>query len=275
MNGNQSLIPTVCVIAGIVDETPDVKTFYITGQNGEKPFEHLPGQCAMLSIPGEGEAMFSITSAPCRKDRLEFSVKRCGSFTDRLHESSEGDRILLRGPYGRPFPISDFENEDLLFIAGGIGLAPIRSVIDQCLSEREKYGDIKIIYGARSSDDLVFKESLFGKWKNAAGTETFVTVDRGDGGWNGHVGFVPAYVSEVCTGNKPVAILCGPPVMIKFTLAELTKLGFEKYRVYTTLEMKMKCGIGKCGRCNIGSKYVCRDGPVFRLDELEELPDEY
>ena len=275
MNGKQEpLVPRVCVIRDIITETPDIKTFHITAENGEKPFDHLPGQCAMLSIPCEGEAMFSITS-PVNSGRLEFSVKRCGSFTNRLHDAAPGDKILVRGPYGRPFPIKEFEREDLLFIAGGIGFAPVRSVIDSCLDKREKYGNIKIIYGARSYPDLVFKDSLFGKWKEAENTEVFVTVDRGGEGWQGHVGFVPQYVSEICNDNRPVVILCGPPVMIKFTLAELTELGFEKDRIYTTLEMKMKCGIGKCGRCNIGSKYVCRDGPVFRLDELEELPDEY
>lgn len=275
MNENKlSLTPDICVIKDVIDETPDVRSFIITGENGHKPFGHKPGQCAMLSYPGEGEAMFSISSPP-EADDLRFSVKRCGSFTDRLHEKSPGDMIAVRGPYGRPFPVEDFERKDLVFIGGGIGIAPLRPVIETCLSDRGKYGKITVIYGARSYADLVFKDDLFKKWKNAEETEVFVTVDRPDGVWDGHVGFVPQYVSEIKPDSSATVILCGPPVMIKFTAAALEKLGFEKNRVYTTLEMKMKCGIGKCGRCNIGSKYVCRDGPVFRLDELDGLPDEY
>ena len=277
MNGEKlSLVPRICVITKIIEETPDVKTFYITTEDGNKPLNHLPGQCAMLSYPGEGEAMFSITSPPQTEDRLEFSIKRCGSFTDFLHGAEAGMQIAVRGPYGRPFPVKEeFTGKDLVFIAGGIGLAPIRSVIEACLYEREKYGRIHIIYGARSYADLVFKDSLFEKWKNEKNVKVSVTVDRRDEAWNGHVGFVPQYVSELSPDNGAVAVMCGPPVMIKFTSSELSKLGFPKDRVYTTLEMKMKCGIGKCGRCNIGSKYVCRDGPVFRLDELDGLPDEY
>ena len=269
-----SLTPDVCVIKEIREETPDVKTFVITGENGNKPFIHKPGQCAMLSYPNAGEAMFSISSPPCA-GALEFSVKRCGSFTDFLHETSPGDMIAVRGPYGRPFPAEEFKGKDLVFIAGGIGLAPLRSVIETCLAKRADYGKITVIYGARSYADLVFKQDLFGKWDSAENTDVFVTTDKPDGEWSGHTGFVPQYVSEINPDNSATVILCGPPIMIKFTAAELRKIGFEKNRVYTTLEMKMKCGIGKCGRCNIGSKYVCRDGPVFRLDELDDLPDEY
>ncbi len=275
MNENKlTLTPDICVIKDVIDETPDVKSFIITGENGSKPFEHKPGQCAMLSYPGAGEAMFSISSPPEAED-LRFSVKRYGSFTDFLHEMRQGREIAVRGPYGRPFPVEEFDKKDLVFIAGGIGLAPLRPVIETCLANREKYGKITVIYGARSYADLVFKDDLFGKWKNAANTDVFVTTDKPDGTWSGHVGFVPQYVSEINPDSSATVILCGPPVMIKFTAAALEKLGFEKNRVYTTLEMKMKCGVGKCGRCNIGSKYVCRDGPVFRLDELDDLPDEY
>ena len=269
-----ALMPDIGVIKDVIEETPDVRSFIITDENGNKPFYHSPGQCAMLSYPGEGEAMFSVSSSPY-DDALRFSVKRCGALTGILHGMEPGDRITVRGPYGRPFPLGEFEGNDLVFIAGGIGIAPLRSVIETCLSDRGKYGKITVIYGARSYDDLVFKDDLFKKWKNAEETEVFVTVDRPDGVWDGHVGFVPQYVSEIKPDSSATVILCGPPVMIKFTAAALEKLGFEKNRVYTTLEMKMKCGIGKCGRCNIGSKYVCRDGPVFRLDELDGLPDEY
>ena len=167
------------------------------------------------------------------------------------------------------------KRKNLLFIAGGIGLAPLRSVIDYVRAKRENYGEVTIIYGARSADDLVDIEEIRNEWQKEKGFNVHLTIDRPQEGWTGHVGFVPAYVKELAVNTNATAVLCGPPIMIKFTLAELLEEGFKKDRVYTTLEMRMKCGIGKCGRCNVGDKYVCKDGPVFRMDELDELPDEY
>ena len=187
-----------------------------------------------------------------------------------------GQQITIRGPYGRPFPVdTEFVGKDMLFIAGGIGLAPLRSVINYCRHYRDRYGKIDIVYGSRSMQDLVDYKEIIDEWANDAGVTVHLTIDREQPEWTGHVGFVPNYVKELAFTPDKIAILCGPPIMIKFTLAGLTELGFEKTQVYTTLELRMKCGIGKCGRCNVGSKYVCKDGPVFRLDELDELPDEY
>ena len=163
----------------------------------------------------------------------------------------------------------------MLFIAGGIGLAPLRSVINYCRHYRERYGKIDIVYGSRSMQDLVDYQEIIGEWQKDAGVTVHLTIDREQPEWNGHVGFVPNYVKELGFDTNKVAILCGPPIMIKFTLACLTELGFDKTQIYTTLELRMKCGIGKCGRCNVGAKYVCKDGPVFRCDQLDELPDEY
>lgn len=274
-NRNETLIPIIAEITGIRAETPDVKTFTVLA-DGKKPFIHKPGQCAMLSVPGAGEAMFSITSSPTDKDKMEFSVKRCGSFTDFLHNCEAGQQLTVRGPYGRPFPVdTEFKGKDLLFIAGGIGLAPLRSVINYCRDNREKYGKLDIVYGSRSKDDLVFYKEITKQWCDGKNVNVYLTIDREQDGWDGHVGFVPNYVKELGFDNNRVAIVCGPPVMIKFTVANLLDMGFDKTQIYTTMEMKMKCGIGKCGRCNIGSKYVCKDGPVFRFDELDGLPDEY
>ena len=273
---NEMLIPSVAVITDVRTDTPDVKTFRVLTPEGKKPFEHMPGQCAMLSIPGVGEALFSITSSPTEPDFVEFSIKKCGCVTQWLHGMEEGQQITIRGPYGNGFPVdTDFAGKDLLFIAGGIGLAPLRSVIDYVRAKRENYGDVTIIYGARSADDLVDIAEIQNEWEKEKGFRVCLTIDRAQEGWNGHVGFVPAYVKELNVDTNATAVLCGPPIMIKFTLAELLQEGFKKDRVYTTLEMRMKCGIGKCGRCNVGDKYVCKDGPVFRMDELDELPDEY
>ena len=273
---NEALIPHIGVITDVRLDTPDIKTFRVVTPDGKKAFDHRPGQCAMLSIPGVGEAMFSITSSPTNTEYMEFSIKKCGCLTDWLHQAEVGQQITIRGPYGRPFPVDDeFAGENLLFIAGGVALAPLRSVINYVRHYKDRYGKIDIVYGARSKDDLLQYKEIMEEWVNDEGVTVHLTIDREQEGWDGHVGFVPNYVKELGFDTNKTVILCGPPIMIKFTLAGLTELGFEKKQVYTTLELKMKCAIGKCGRCNVGSKYVCKDGPVFRLDELDELPSEY
>ena len=272
----EPLIPFVAEVIGITEETPDVKTFKVVGVDGKKPFEHIPGQCAFLSMPGVGEALFSITSSPTNKDFMEFSIKKCGCVTEWLHQIEVGQKVTLRGPYGNGFPVEkDFLGKDLVFIAGGIGLAPLRSVINYVRDNRDRYGRVTVIYGSRSDNDLVFRSEIENEWANAKDFSVNLTIDRETPTWQGHVGFVPNFVKEVPLDNSATAVLCGPPIMIKFTLAALQELGFKTDKVYTTLELRMKCAIGKCGRCNVGDKYVCKDGPVFRCDELNELPNEY
>lgn len=271
-----TLIPQVGIITDIRTETPDVKTFRVERPEGGKLFEHMPGQCAMVCAPGVSEAMFSITSSPTNLAYQEFSIKRCGTLTDRLHTMEVGDEILVRGPYGNHFPVeTELKGKNLLFIAGGIGLAPLRSVINYCLDNRQDYGTIDILYGSRSADDLVQRKEIEEVWAKAPNVNVHLTIDRPQEGWDGHVGFVPAYLKELNFSTDKVALLCGPPIMIKFCLQGLMELGFSREQVYTTLELRMKCGVGKCGRCNIGTKYVCKDGPVFRFDEVDALPNEY
>ena len=273
---NEVLIPYVGVITDIRKDTPDVKTFRVVGLDGKKVFEHMPGQCAMLSIPGVGEAMFSITSSPTNTEFMEFSIKKCGCLTSWLHAMTVGQQVTIRGPYGNGFPVTtDFKGKNMLFIAGGIGLAPLRSVINYIRDNRQDYGTIDIVYGSRSMDDLVDFREIEEEWKNEKDFNVYLTIDREQEGWSGHVGFVPSYVKEVNIPTDRTAVLCGPPIMIKFTLQALLELGFNKTQVYTTLEFRMKCGVGKCGRCNVGNKYICKDGPVFRMDQLQELPSEY
>lgn len=273
---NETLIPKLGVITDIRIDTPDIKTFRVVSPEGKKLFEHRPGQCAMVSIPGVGEAMFSITSSPTNTEFMEFSIKKCGCLTTWLHAAEVGQQVTVRGPYGNPFPVDDvFAGKDLLFVAGGVGLAPLRSVINYCRHYRDRYGKIDIVYGSRSKDDLLDYQEIINEWSTDSGVNVHLTIDREQEGWDGHVGFVPNYVKELGFDTNKIAVLCGPPIMIKFTLEGLRSLGFEKTQVYTTLELRMKCGVGKCGRCNVGSKYVCKDGPVFRFDELDELPNEY
>ena len=270
------LIPMVAVVTDVRTDTPDVKTFRVVGLDGKKPFAHIPGQCAMISMPGIGEALFSITSSPTNEDFLEFSIKKCGCVTTWIHEIEPGQQVTLRGPYGNGFPVdTELRGKDLLIIAGGIGLAPVRSVINYVRANRQNYGTLDIVYGSRSKEDLVDYQEILDEWMAEDGINVHLTIDREQPDWDGHVGFVPNYVKELNFDTSKTVVMCGPPIMIKFTLAGLEELGFQRDQVYTTFELKMKCALGKCGRCNIGDKYVCKDGPVFRLDQMEELPDEY
>ena len=278
-NCQNPILPRMAYITNIIDETSDTKTFKVEFEGGGKgDFLHEPGQCAMLSIPGVGEAMISITSSPTFKDFLEFTIKRVGRLTNVIHQLEVGDQIGIRGPYGNNFPYKLLEGKDILFIAGGFALAPLRSLINYVLDDehRKDYGKVDIIYGARSVDDLCFKRELFENWPKRQDTQIHTTIDRAEEGWDGHVAFVPTYLEELQPSpENKYALTCGPPIMIKFVLQNLQKLGYQDDHVITTLEMRMKCGIGKCGRCNIGSKYVCLNGPVFFLDQLKQLPQEY
>ncbi len=276
MDSFDTLIPQLGIVTDIRTDTPDVKTFRVECVGGGKPFEHIPGQCAFLSVPGVGEALFSITSSPTLKEYMEFSIKRCGHVTNFLHSMDVGQMITIRGPYGNGFPVdTEFVGKDLLFIAGGIGLAPLHSVINYCRANREKYGKIDVVYGSRSKEDLVDINEIMNEWVPEEGMNVHLTIDREQPDWDGHVGFVPNYVKELGLSTDKICIICGPPIMIKFTLAGLKEVGFKEEQVYTTLELRMKCGVGKCGRCNVGDKFVCKDGPVFRFDRLDSMPSEY
>ncbi|MDD3880503.1 MAG: FAD/NAD(P)-binding protein [Syntrophomonas sp.] len=273
-NCENPLVPQIVEIVKIIDETPDVKTFHVRNENGV-PFDVRPGQLAMVSLLPVGEGMFSVSWQE-EKEHLQFAIRRVGLMTDELHSVGVGHKIGVRGPYGNGFPVEACQGKDMLFIAGGIGLAPLRSFIKYCLKHRSDYGKIQVLYGARSYADLCFKDELFELWPKEKDTEVFTTLDRPEEGWNGHVGLIPSYLEELNPAPEgKVAVICGPPIMIKFALKSLEKMGYNDEQVITTLEMRMKCGIGKCGRCNIGSEYICLDGPVFNLAQLRKLPPEW
>ena len=205
----EELIPRVCVVKAIRQETSDVKTFMVVDQDGKKPFEHIPGQCAMLSIPGLGESMISITSSPTLEDHLEFSIKKVGVVTSFLHAIEPGQEILLRGPYGNGFPVdTKFKGKDLLFIAGGIGVAPLHSVINYCRAHRSDYGKLTVIYGSRTKEDLVDLQEMQEEWMKDD-MDVYLTIDREEEGWDGHVGFVPNYVTEL--NLPPTMTACRTP----------------------------------------------------------------
>lgn len=268
-------IPKPAELISIKEEVPGaraVKTFRTRFLNGDS-FSQQCGQCAMLSVFGKGEAMISISSSPQQEDYLQFSIMKMGRVTSALHEMVEGDIIGIRGPYGNHFPIEDWKGKNLIFIGGGIGLAPIWSVLQAALGKKDDYGSLTLIYGARTAADIVYKEELK-ELKNKMTVHLSIDVD--EPGWNEFVGFVPANIKD--KAPKPentITVTCGPPIMIKFAILALQELGFTDEQIYTTVENKMKCGIGKCGRCNIGPHYVCKDGPVYSWAELKDLPQEY
>jgi NAD(P)H-flavin reductase len=265
--------PYLMEIIKVVPETGDTKTFHIQFQEASlrESFSFVAGQFAEYSVFGEGEATFCISSSPTRMSHLEFSVKRVGRVTHALHQLNEGDTIGFRGPYGNHFPLDKLKEKNLLFIGGGIGMAPLRSLIHNVVDTRADYREITILYGARSPQDLCFQYDLE-SWGGNPSLEMVTTVDVGDDNWKGKVGLVPMVLEEIKPSSKEtMAITCGPPIMIRYTLKSLEKFGFTPSQVWTTLEMKMKCGLGKCGRCNIGPLYVCQDGPVFSLEEIKKF----
>lgn len=269
-------LPRMATIQSMRPETIDVTTFRVTidGSDGTGKFEYKSGQFAEVSVLGVGEAPISITSSPTRPEAIEFSIRRVGELTNALHELEPMDKIGIRGPFGNFFPLEEMEGQNLLIIGGGIGLAPLRSVILNVFDNRAKYDKIDIIYGARSPQDLVFT-SEYKEWQAVDNTRLHLTVDRGDEEWKGNVGLVPTFLREINPSpENTISITCGPPIMIKFVIEALNELGFSGEHIITTLERRMKCGVGKCGRCNIGSKYVCLDGPVFTLKQLEEMPSD-
>jgi len=271
--------PYLMEIEQVVEETPDVRTFRLKFKNSEEAekFSFKAGQFGEYSVFGEGESTFCVASSPTRKGYIECTFRKAGRVTKALANLEVGDTVGFRGPYGNTFPIEEWEGKNLLYIAGGIALPPMRCVIWNTIDLREKYKDITIVYGARSVSDLVYKHELK-DWAERPDVKLITTVDPGGQtpDWKGEVGFVPMVLEKVAPSSEnTIAILCGPPVMIKFTMPVLKKLGFQDKDIYTTLENRMKCGFGKCGRCNVGKVFVCKDGPVFSYEQILTLPEEY
>ena len=274
MDRRINLLRTVLRSRGLDDAR--LRIVDITSEEGEA-FTFRTGQFGLYGVFGEGESTFCIASSPTRKGYIECTFREAGRVTAALADRDVGDVIGFRGPYGNVFPIESWTGKSLVFVAGGIALPPLRSVIWNCLDLRDRYRDVTILYGARTVADLVYKRELE-EWAARPDVNLVVTVDPGGEtpDWKGKVGFVPHVVEQQAPSSaNAVAIVCGPPIMIKLTLPVLAKLGFGKGDIYTTLENRMKCGLGKCGRCNIGPVYVCKDGPVFTLAQIKQLPPEF
>ena len=276
---NNIYMPELMEVIGTQQHTPDVKSVKIRFQDpaAAEKFSFRVGQFGMFSLFGQGECTFNICSSSNWKDFIEFCFRRTGKVTEGLWAIDKNDTIGFRGPYGNSYPVEKWSGKNLIFIGGGIAMPPIRCAIWYALENREEFGDITIVYGARTVADLVFAEEL-DRWAEYDRVRVIQCVDPGGETpeWKGEVGLIPNVLAaaNLPAGNT-AALVIGPPIMIKFTLPVLTELGFPPERIISSLEMRMKCGIGICGRCNIGTEYVCKDGPVFTLEQLSRLPSEY
>lgn len=269
-------LPSVATVVETIQETSNIKTFRVVLDNEEemKNFTFHPGQVGQLSVFGTGESTFVINSPPTRMDYLQFSVMRAGEVTARLHSLSAGDQVGVRAPLGNWFPHEEMKGKNIVFVGGGIGMAPLRTLLLYMLDNRSDYGDISVLYGARSPEDMAFRYEL-PDWLERDDLNAVLTIDAEAEGWEHEVGLIPNVLLEMAPAPADtVAVTCGPPIMIKFTLQALLKLGFRDDQIVTTLEKRMKCGVGLCGRCNIGGSYVCVDGPVYTYAQLKALPNE-
>jgi len=262
----------------IITEDPDkyLKTFDLSFVNEDdgKQFSYMPGQFCEFSILGRGESPFGIASSPTEEGFLRFTVNRTGSVTNEIHHLREGDIVGIRGPLGNWYPVENFKGRNVVIIGGGFAFTTLRSLLVYMLEHRADYGDITMIYGARNPDLFIYKDELV-EWEKRPDMKLHLTIDKEVKGWDKEVGFVPSVTERIAPAAADTeVVVCGPPIMIKFTLPVLVKLGFQDKYVYTSLERRMKCGIGKCGHCNIGPQYVCIDGPVFSLAELKEIPED-
>lgn len=267
------------VVEKIIQEAPGVKTLRMKFRNedDEKAFSFKVGQFAEYSAFGEGECTFCIASSPTRKGYVECTFRHAGRVTSGLDRLEEGQTMGFRGPFGNSFPVDEWKGKNIVFAAGGIALPPMRCVIQYVLDNRSDYGDVTIVYGAKTVNDLVYKDELK-EWDERPDVRLVQTVDPGGEtpDWKGEIGFVPNVLEKAAPKSEnTVAVVCGPPIMIKFTFPVLERLGFDDANTFTTLENRMKCGVGKCGRCNVGKMYVCKDGPVFSKIQLNALPADF
>jgi NAD(P)H-flavin reductase len=251
----------------------EIKLFQIE-LNGDG-FDHEPGQFAFISAFGLGEAPFGLASTAARTSRLEFAINRVGTVTAALHNLEPGAVVGVRGPYGNSFPMDEMKGKDIVVLGGGIGGAPLRPVIHTILDNRADYGKLTILWAARSPSLLVFTDE-YESWRSAPDTELHLTVDEADPRWTGNVGLITDLLERVSpVPENAQAIICGPPIMIKFVILGLDRLGFTAEQMIMTLEAKMKCGIGKCGRCNMGEQFVCLDGPVFTYAQVSSFLESF
>lgn len=264
-------VPVHARVLGVEDLTELEKLFSIVLE-GDKPLHHQPGQFVQVNLPGIGECPISISSSPTRAPAFELCVRRVGEVTNHIHALRHGDGIGIRGPFGHGFDMSEFEGRDVLVVAGGLGLAPARSLIQYVLDERTRFGQFHLLYGARSPGELLFQDDLI-RWRESKFVNLLTTVDKGDPQWRGKTGVVTTLfrlLPRLDPQRTTVAVI-GPPVMFKFVVLEVLSRGIPQKSIYCSLERRMRCGVGKCGHCQSNNVYACLDGPVFHYAQLKAL----
>ncbi len=258
-----------------VEKLTEQEAFFEVKLPKGRDLGHQPGQFVQVSLYGIGEAPISICSSPLKKGSFEMVVRRVGNVTEAMHALKAGDRIGIRGPYGKGFPVEAYEGKDMVIVAGGIGLPPLRSLINTLIDpkERKRFGRVIILYGARSPDLFIFGDER-AQWEKRKDIEYKVTVDRPYPGWNGHVGVITTLVPDLSLDlKKTEAVIVGPPIMYKFAILALRSKGLRDEQIWVSLERKMKCGVGKCGHCQMNSMYVCQEGPVFNYGKIKDLKE--
>ncbi|MFA6048746.1 MAG: FAD/NAD(P)-binding protein [Candidatus Micrarchaeia archaeon] len=271
-------LPECAEIIEARDEANSVKTLRLRFRDAEKQraFSFRPGQFVQVTAFGVGEAPISICSSASKAGEwIEVSAKKIGNVTHALHELEQGGEVGLRGPYGNHYPLGELEGKDIIFLAGGIGIAPLRGAIMHCLENRGKYGQISLYLGAKTPADVAFKGDI-AQWRKEKGFQAFLTVDKAEERehWHEFVGMAPALLEHYPPNPKNTAVIsCGPPMMMKYAIETLAKRGFSGNDIYVSMERNMKCGIGKCGHCMARGKYVCQDGPVFTWNEAQKLEE--
>ncbi|MCM8796465.1 MAG: FAD/NAD(P)-binding protein [Candidatus Omnitrophica bacterium] len=262
--------PLEARVEEIIAETPTIKTFVL------KPkfdFSFQTGQFIELTVPGAGEAPFTPSSDPGVKDKIDVTIMKVGRVTSYIHAIKEGMVLGIRGPFGQGYPLDKFKNKDVLIVGGGVGLAPLRSLLLSLFSDIDNYNKVVLRYGARTPVDIVYKDAL-PQWQKKKKVDILTTVDVGDATWKGHVGLVTTILKDLPVDlKKAVSIVCGPPIMMKFVTLKLLDLGFKPVDIYLSMEKSMSCGLGKCGHCRIGRYYACKDGPVFTFEQLKDIRD--
>jgi NAD(P)H-flavin reductase len=268
---NNPMIPHPFCVQRVLRETDDTFTLELVSTNGSAEFHFSPGQFNMLYVFGVGEVPISISGNPVKPQTLVHTTRAVGAVTKAMRKLKKGDILGVRGPYGTNWPISEAEGNDVVILTGGIGFAPLRPVLYKLLSEREKYGRIVLLYGSRTPEDMLFRKELE-QWRSRFDLEVLITVDRAKTSWRGNVGVVTTLIPKASFDPlNSVAFVCGPEVMMRFSIIELQKRGMSKDQIYVSMERNMKCGIGTCGHCQWGPTFICKDGPVFQYSKIADL----
>jgi NAD(P)H-flavin reductase len=263
--------PISSEIVNVIDESPTIKSFVVVP---EKEFKFETGQFVELTLPGQGEAPFTPSSSPAVTEQMEITIMKVGRVTGLLHQCQKGQKVAIRGPYGNGYPIEDFVGKQICIVGGGVGLAPIRSLFLTLVDRIKDFKSIICRYGARTPEDFIYKKALFDKWQKIKGVDIKLTVDEAKDGWRDNVGVVTTILKPDDVDIKnAVAVVCGPPIMMKFVTLKLLEFGFAPKDIYLSMEKNMSCGFGKCGHCMIGKFYVCKDGPVFAYEQVKDYPN--